>query len=208
MKTEKNVEKIFFVLVSLPALIITGLGMLITMLGNYNTGIQMVVMFLSVAFLLWRIWPNRQDTLWNFIVFFCTIAWFLVIWIGSRTYDFYFLSIYLSILVPLMAIFVFAKGTPFLMKICVLALFGGIGFFNVYHNDIMDPTLWWMKEVSHPAAWPRGYRYFWAEEVVDMTVWRASISSCLLLAGYKVFRQWKDRGKINLTHWKEIFFSS
>lgn len=191
-KKKPNLGIIILFLVSIPAFLITGIGELFSF-NSQDHFIQMLVMLLNLAYLLWRFWPNRQDTLQNEMVILCVCVWFFALWSILYITNLYLLCIYMDIVMSVLAIYVFAKGTPIIIKVCVIALFVGIGLFNVYHNDIISPTIWWMKDSLHSGWSLTGYRGYWANEVVEMTIWKATCLSFLLITGYKVFKKWNSR---------------
>lgn len=193
MLIKKNYGLGFLILLSIPALLYVIIATLCEILCGVDFLISCFVMFLSVAVLLWNFWPNRKDTWQNLVVILCTMIWFFAIWLWSDAAHAHLLYIFLSALLPLSAIFVYAKETPLWLKVCAVVPFVGIGLYNVYHNDIMDPTEWWCRDIDYPSPWPLSYRCFWSKEIVNMTVWTSSILSFLLITGYKVFRKWKSR---------------
>lgn len=193
MHIKKNYGVGILILVSIPALLYVIIATLCEILCGVDFFISFFVMFLSVAVLLWNFWPNRKDTCQNLVVILCTMIWFFAIWLWSDAAHAHLLYIFLSVLLPLLAIFVYAKGTPLWLKACAIVPFVGIGLYNVYHNDIMDPTMWWCRDIDNPSLWPHSYRCFWLKEIINMTVWTSSILSFFLITGYKVFKKWKSR---------------
>ena len=193
MLIKKNYGLGFLILLSIPALLYVIIATLCEILCGVDFLISCFVMFLSVAVLLWNFWPNRKDTWQNLVVILCTMIWFFAIWLWSDAAHAHLLYIFLSALLPLSAIFVYAKETPLWLKVCAVVPFVGIGLYNVYHNDIISPTEWWCRDIDYPSPWPLSYRCFWSKEIVNMTVWTSSILSFLLITGYKVFRKWKSR---------------
>lgn len=95
----------------------------------------------------------------------------------------------MSSLMPITAVVLMLRGKPLWTWGVVGLIFLTIGVLYVFHNDIIGPIEFRIRDrpIDTPAQWYHCYRFFWAGSVVETVSQFAGLASLLFLLAYKYF---------------------
>ena len=100
----------------------------------------------------------------------------------------------MSSLMPLTAVGLMLRGKPLWTWGVVALIFLTIGIFYVFHNNIIGPTEFMIRDrpIDTPAQWHHCYRFYWTGFVVETVTNLAGFVSVLLLSAYTLYSRMRD----------------
>ena len=101
-------------------------------------------------------------------------------------------SVFLSALLPIMAVLAMLKGKSLWMWCLVALIFLAMGVFSLFYNDIVGPMTFMIcdRPFDVPAQWGHCYRLFWSAVLFKIVASRAGILSILFMGGYLLYKRY------------------
>lgn len=102
-------------------------------------------------------------------------------------------SVFLSALLPIMAVLAMLKGKSLWMWCLVALIFLAMGVFSLFYNDIVGPMTFMIcdRPIDVPAQWGNCYRLFWSAVLFNMVASRAGNLSILVMGGYLLYKKYR-----------------
>jgi len=144
--------------------------------------IKFIGMIACLTFLLMKCHIVRNRILKIFLGILA-IIFYLLIWIIFSV-AFQPLSALMSVILPIIVIWLLIKKSPPALKIVVLSIFIFCTLYCTIYNSIPGPIQFLITDrpIDVPSQWFCCYRFFWLGCVLYESIWLATLPSIIVIA--------------------------
>lgn len=176
-------------------------------LVQFVLGVTALLMFLLVLTMYIRSWPllvsmaivvyflsSRVKTFVNVSLMTITACLYFDIMMVAGLF-FQPVNCMMVIVLMTLAVLLMLRGKPVWLRLFVALLYIGYGVFYLFHNDIVGPIGFMIRDrpVDVPAQWYHCYRFFWLGIYSESVAFTVGIFAIVLIVIYNLFSKYKGK---------------